>query len=149
MDTDIDGVGMDSSSIQSLSHPIKSFLKWGESVNVKRRFDQFCNEFYEEFVELLDTCNEEKDGYSLKTYDIFQKYEQFFTIELQTFLEQENIEEEEFTNACSDINKEQCEGNSLLKLALSSLDYGTFREMMVQFNDDVQDAKEAASDMGL
>jgi hypothetical protein len=37
----------------------------------------------------------------------------------------------------------------LLKLALSSLDYGTFREMMVQFNDDVQDAKEAASDMGL
>lgn len=147
-----EGTGHDpssSSSLNQLPKEIIAFLEWGELINIKNRFDKFCDEFHQEFIDSLNENNEEE--YSLKSYEIFQKYESFFSLELKEFLEESKFDEIDFTNSCLNIKKRQYdnENNMLLQLALSSLNFRNFREMIIKYNENVEMAKEAAEDMGI
>ena len=158
-----EGVGW--SGGQSIPRPIVLFLQWSREAAVCGRF----NEFYEEHAAAFAMCDGEAEQ-AHENYAIFQSYERFFEQEVSSFLSaSEETDWDDFSRAaemhlrskrrgrpagdekCDDA--EQCGGpddvSLLLDLAMSSLDYENFQELMRTYSARLKEAAEAAEDMGL
>ena len=156
-----EGVGW--SGGQRIPRPIVLFLEWSREAAVCSRF----NEFYEEHAAAFAACDGEAEQ-AHENYAIFQSYEHFFEQEVASFLStSEETDLDEFSRAaevhlkrrgrpaddekCDDA--EECGGpddvSLLLDLAMSSLDYDNFLELMRGYSARLKEAAEAAEDMGL
>ncbi len=140
----------------SLARPILLFCQWTQEAEVVGRFNQFYAEHAPAFA--ASDGEEEQDHVC---HSIFRKYEEFFSCELESFLEEsKEVEFAEFSAAVENIlssrrdkrmNQENDEDQNelLLDLALASLSYESFQSLMRGYSSRLKEAAEALDDMGL
>jgi len=107
--TAVEGIGSNLESTH-IPRPLLIFLEWSDRTEVALRFNKFCERNVDESVfGVDDSSNEEADGgeQSLKSHEVFQRYERFFEGEVAAFLEKASITEDDFSRACKSVL--QCE----------------------------------------
>lgn len=140
----------------SLARPILLFCQWTQEAEVVGRFNQFYAEHAPAFA--ASDGEEEQDHVC---YSIFRKYEEFFSSELESFLEEsKEVELSDFSAAVEDIlssrrDKRMDQENDedlnelLIDFALASLSYESFQSLMRGYSARLKEAAEALDDMGL
>ncbi|CAM9560122.1 unnamed protein product [Heterosigma akashiwo] len=140
-DAIVEGIGVQPSDI----HPIVArFISFIEEDDVKTEMEEFCAKFCADFAEI-----DEDDEQSLKTHEIFQKFEKMFEGTVERFLEGQGMSTMRFFSLCQQAQEESKETDDCLQMALGLLDYKEFVKFMKREERATMNAEDVAADMGL